>query len=67
MRSKKASEVAIRERAIKALLELDVSDPESAHSKADAILLDFLRDAGFPDVVLAYKTAQELCAWWACA
>lgn len=46
-----------------ALLHIDTSDPETAHSQADALILDFLPE----DVRRAYMTVAKRCRWWAFA
>jgi hypothetical protein len=54
-------------RKVEALVEkldaLDESDPEAAHSAADAILLD----AVHPAVRAAYERLVERSHWWATA
>lgn len=51
----------ITARAIAALNEIDGSDPEKAHGKADDILLTLVD----PDVVAAYAALTNRCKWWA--
>lgn len=53
--------------AVEELDDLDHNDPDSAHSRADSILLELLRDEGYDDVVDAYEALVERCGWWATA
>jgi len=57
----------------KAVAELDriasscAGDPESAHSQADQVLLEFAEDMDCLEVVKAYEQVINACRWWACA
>lgn len=51
------------DKAVAELNNLDASDPERAHSKADELLIGFLP----PDIADAYMRLQERCQWWAAA
>lgn len=55
-----------KHKAIRQLNTLPITDPEAAHSKADAILLEFLRTNGHPAITKAYKRIVQRCGWWAC-
>lgn len=50
--------------AINLLNELDDSDPELAHCKADDILVEFLIDNGFQNVAEAFVRAQDRVGFW---
>ena len=47
---------------IRQLDALDGSDPESAHSAADDMILDALPE----EVRQAYQRVPRRCDWWAC-
>lgn len=49
--------------AAKEIEQIDASDPERAHTHADAILLA----NSHPDLVDAYAALEKRCAWWASA
>lgn len=49
--------------AVAALDAIDASDPETAHIKADEILLALLPNR----VTRAYDELVGRCDWWACA
>lgn len=52
---------------IKALSEIDASDPEAAHAEADELLLTYLNEIGEGEVTLAYGQVIARCGWWATA
>ena len=49
--------------AVRALDELDVSDPEQAHLEADRVLLRRVH----PEVAAAYERVTARARWWAWA
>lgn len=51
------------EAAITALDLTDPDDPESAHSRADDVLLEVVP----PEVAEAYRRLVRRCGWWATA
>lgn len=52
-----------RAQAVRALDELDITDPEGAHVRADEILVKLVGN----EVADAYNAVAERCAWWAYA
>lgn len=63
----KAAAVAVRSaargaaEAVERLDAVDGSDPERAHSEADAVLLSVVS----PEVRDAYRRVTARCSWWA--
>ncbi len=53
--------------AVRKLDAIDERDPEDAHSTADRVLLDCLKELGAAEVEDAYDRLVDRCRWWACA
>jgi hypothetical protein len=57
-------EVKSKKEIIQALRGLDQGDPESAHIRADDLLLDALLLAGMQDVVDTYNEVSDRVGFW---
>ena len=50
--------------AINELHLLQEGDPESAHGRADGILIEFLESSGYPELADAYEDARSRIGFW---
>lgn len=48
-----------KRQAIEALCEIHSGDPEAAHTRADAILCEYLRKNGAPSLAIAFETLRD--------
>ncbi len=51
-------------KALNALKEINLRDPERAHGQADDILLEFITDAGFAEIADLYNNMASSAPWW---
>lgn len=63
----KETEPNFEEELVSELNELDGNDPETAHGRADTILLKALNHLGYTKVTDAYNALIDRTAWWGCA
>lgn len=54
----------LKAKAIADLNALDDADPESAHSRADAILSNYVRAIGEVAIADAFEAARERVGFW---
>lgn len=54
----------LRKEAVDKLDAIERGDNEAAHSQADQILLDFLRNHSFGDIAQAWENACKRAGFW---